>query len=233
LPIYPRYLVGREERNMATFAIVAPPGSRLHPRSGIGKRTVSGRSSQSSKPMTNERAFSFSSLLSRYFCEPAYEKFRGTNEGALNSRLYNEKAYVLSRGFILRALETPPGSLEDEIRGFYLSSPSYRSVETDDPMDQDQGEGEGLTGGQGGGQRRLEKVLKGSQDLVSLSQALQQPPQIQPIPMDQGQPPAGTTGPPPTLDEEAAVPMLTAGGILTLQRVLAKLSDIQRNHLQQ
>ena len=173
------------------------------------------------------------SLLSRYFCEPAYEKFRGTNEGALNSRLYNEKAYVLSRGFILRALETPPGSLEDEIRGFYLSSSSPRDVETDDPMDQDQGEGEGSSRGQGGGQRRLEKVLKSSQDLVSLSQSLQPPPQSQPTPVDQGQPPAGTADFPPTIDEEAAVPTLTAGGILTLRRVLAKLSDIQRDHLQQ
>ena len=170
--------------------------------------------------------------MSRYFCEPAYEKFRGTNEGALNSRLYSEKAYVLSRGFILRALETPPGSLEDEIQGFYLSSPSLEGVETDDPMDQDRGQGEGSSRGQGGGQRRLEKVLKSSQDLVSLSQALQQPLQIQPVPVDQGQPSIGTAGSPPTLEEEAAVPTLTAGGILTLQRILAKLSGIQRNHLQ-
>ena len=180
----------------------------------------------------NDQAF-LSLVLDSYFCEPAYEKFRGTNEGALNSRLYNEKAYVLSRGFILRGLENPPGSLEDEIRGFYLSSPSPENVETDDPMDQDQGQGEGPSRSQGGGQRRLEKVLKSCADLVSLSQALQEPSQTQPLPMSQDQPPTGTAGPPPALDEEAAVPTLTAGGILALQRILAKLSDIQRNHPQQ
>jgi len=218
---------------VATFEIFAPSGSRFHTRPGIGKRTVSDRSSRSSKLSSDERVSPLPSLLSRYFCEPAYEKFRGTNEGALNSRLYNEKAYVLSRGFILRALETPPGSLEDEIRGFYLSSPSPEGVETDDPMDQDQRQGETSSRGRGGGQRRLEKVLRSSEDLVSLSRALQPPPQIQPQPSDQVQLPTGTAGPPPTLDEEAAVPTLTAGGILTLQRVLAKLSDIQRNRLQQ
>ena len=168
--------------------------------------------------------------MDRYFCEPAYEKFRGTNEGALNSRLYNEKAYVLSRGFILRALEKPPSSLEDEIRGFYLSSPLPESVETEDAMDQDQDRGEGSSQGHGGGQRRLEKVLKKSKDLVSLSRAFQQQSQAQLLPSSQGQPSTDLTRPPPILDQEAAVPMLTAGGILTLQRVLAKLSDIQRNH---
>ncbi|KAJ2957771.1 hypothetical protein NUW54_g14576 [Trametes sanguinea] len=33
-----------------------------------------------------------------WFCEPAYEKLRGTEDGIVNSRLYSEKAYVLSRG---------------------------------------------------------------------------------------------------------------------------------------
>jgi ubiquitin-conjugating enzyme E2 O len=171
--------------------------------------------------------------LGRYFCEPAYEKFRGTNEGALNSRLYNEKAYVLSRGFILRALEKPPSSLEDEIRGFYLSSPSLERVEAEDVMDQDQDQerGEGSSQGQGGGQRRLEKVLKNSEELISLSYALQQQSQPQTVPFGQGQP-ADLAGPPPIPDEDAAVPKLTAGGILTLRRVLIKLSDIQRNHPQ-
>ena len=171
-------------------------------------------------------------FLNRYFCEPAYEKFRGTNEGALNSRLYNEKAYVLSRGFILRALERPPGSLEDEIRGFYLSSPFPVGGDTEDAMDQDQERGEGSSQGRGvGGQRRLEKVLKNSNDLISLSQALQQS-QTQPLPLSQSQPPANFAGPPLVVDEDAAVPSLTAGGILTLQRVLSKLANIQQNHSQ-
>ncbi|GJJ10039.1 hypothetical protein Clacol_004265 [Clathrus columnatus] len=46
-------------------------------------------------------------------------KLRNTEEGTVNSRLYNEKAYVLSRGFVRRALEIPLGSLETEIRWFY------------------------------------------------------------------------------------------------------------------
>jgi ubiquitin-conjugating enzyme E2 O len=143
--------------------------------------------------------------LNRYFCEPAYEKFRGTSEGALNSRLYNEKAYVLSRGFILRALERPPGSLESEVRGFYLSP---------------------------GGQRRLEKVLKGAEDLISLSQALEGRSQTRSPSPNKGQPLEDLTKPPPVLDEDAAVPSLTAGGILTLKRVLSKLFNIQPNHSQ-
>ncbi|KAI5120830.1 hypothetical protein M0805_007017 [Coniferiporia weirii] len=55
-----------------------------------------------------------------WFCEPAYEKWRGTDEGKVNSRLYNEKAYVLSRGFVRRALEIPLGSLQDVIEDVYL-----------------------------------------------------------------------------------------------------------------
>jgi len=56
-----------------------------------------------------------------YFCEPSFEKMRGTEEGRLNSQLYNEKAYVLSRGFVRRALELPPGGLEKEIAWFYYT----------------------------------------------------------------------------------------------------------------
>lgn len=56
-----------------------------------------------------------------WFCEPAYEKLRGTPEGKVNSRLYNEKAYVLSRGFVRRALEVPVGGLEDVIKDMYIT----------------------------------------------------------------------------------------------------------------
>lgn len=92
-------------------------------------------------------------------------------------------------------------------------------------MDQDQEQG-------GGGQRRLEKVLKNSKDLISLSKALQQRSQMGSLPLNQVQQPVDLAGPPLVLDEDAAVPSLTAGGILTLQRVLTKLSNIQRNHSQ-
>lgn len=213
---------------MATLKIVPPPGPCFHTGFGPGERTVS-ETPDASATRSNRLDLSSPSLpTNRYFCEPAYEKFRGTNEGALNSRLYNEKAYVLSRGFILRALEKPPNSLEDEIRGFYLSSPAFpEGVDTEDAMDQDQERGESSSQGRAaGGQRRLEKVLKNSKDLVSLSQALQQP-------LGQSQPPADlAAGPPSVADEDAAVPSLTAGGILTLQRILTKLSNIQRNHSQ-
>jgi ubiquitin-conjugating enzyme E2 O len=37
----------------------------------------------------------------------------------INSRLYSEKAYVLARGFVRRALEIPLGGLEEEIKWFY------------------------------------------------------------------------------------------------------------------
>jgi hypothetical protein len=37
------------------------------------------------------------------------------------SRLYSEKAYVLSRSFVRTALERPPTGLEDELRYFYLT----------------------------------------------------------------------------------------------------------------
>ncbi|KAG1866145.1 hypothetical protein F4604DRAFT_2024687 [Suillus subluteus] len=50
-----------------------------------------------------------------WFCEPAYEKLRGTEEGMVNS----EKAYVLSRGFVRCALEIPVGGLEAEIDWLY------------------------------------------------------------------------------------------------------------------
>jgi len=55
-----------------------------------------------------------------WFCEPAFEKLRGTQEGIVNSRLYSEKAYVLSRGFVRRALDMPPEGLSREIQWMYL-----------------------------------------------------------------------------------------------------------------
>jgi hypothetical protein len=230
LSVHIGYLVGGEERNVATVQIFTPSSPRLHPRSGLGERAVS--DSQPCHPSLPHLTDSIPpSPLDRYFCEPAYEKFRGTGEGALNSRLYNEKAYVLSRGFILRALEIPPGSLEDEIRGFYLSSLPPEGRETEGPPGHDQGHAEGSSQGRRRGRGRLEKVLKGSKDLISLSQALHGS-QTQCGPLSQAQPPASETGPSPVPDEAPAIPSLTAGGILSLQRVLSKLSNIQANSSQ-
>lgn len=67
-------------------------------------------------------------MVSRWFCEPAYEKLRGTDEGKVNSRLYNEKAYVLSRGFVRRALEIPVGSLQDVIQDIYFTRGKLTNV---------------------------------------------------------------------------------------------------------
>ncbi|KAJ3783382.1 hypothetical protein GGU10DRAFT_361067 [Lentinula aff. detonsa] len=74
-----------------------------------------------------------------WFCEPAYEKLRGTDEGTINSRLYSEKAYVLSRNFVRRTLETPFSGLETEISWLYYSN------------------------------RLLEKVLRDSRTLINAS----------------------------------------------------------------
>ncbi|KZT57865.1 hypothetical protein CALCODRAFT_495702 [Calocera cornea HHB12733] len=54
-----------------------------------------------------------------WYCEPAYEKLRGTQEAEVSSRLYSEKAYVLSRGFVRHALDQLPGGLESEVQWHY------------------------------------------------------------------------------------------------------------------
>jgi ubiquitin-conjugating enzyme E2 O len=129
-----------------------------------------------------------------WFCEPAYDKLRGTEEGIINSRLYNEKAYVLSRGFVRRALEIPLGSLESEISWLY-----HRHG-------------------------RLAKVLCDARALVEKSRGES----------SSHQEPSSTTaaaGAQPggggDRDREPAVPRLTAGGIITLERTLAKLEGLQ------
>jgi ubiquitin-conjugating enzyme E2 O len=92
-----------------------------------------------------------------------------------HSRLYSEKAYVLSRGFVRRALEIPLGGLESEVRWMYYK------------------------------QGRLKKVLDNARRLVKESQNS----------------PEGRE-----VDNELAVPRLTTGGIITLERTLAKLQGL-------
>ncbi|TFY70916.1 hypothetical protein EVG20_g2080 [Dentipellis fragilis] len=115
-----------------------------------------------------------------WFCEPAYDKLRGTEDGIVNSRLYNEKAYVLSRGFVRRALEIPLGSLETEIHWLYYQ------------------------------QGRLAKVVQDARALIEKSRA---EPEITEASSDR---------------EQRAVPRLTAGGIITLERTLVKLEALLR-----
>ncbi|KAI0775899.1 hypothetical protein BD413DRAFT_610617 [Trametes elegans] len=114
-----------------------------------------------------------------WFCEPAYEKLRGTEDGIVNSRLYNEKAYVLSRGFVRRALELPPGGLEDELRWFYHT------------------------------RGKLRKVLEDARALIAKSRAA-----------------SAADAPVPEVDRDRAVPRLTGGGIIALERTLAKLQAL-------
>jgi ubiquitin-conjugating enzyme E2 O len=92
----------------------------------------------------------------------------------LHSRLYSEKAYVLSRGFVRRALELPLGGLEAEIHGIYYTN------------------------------KLLEKVISDARALIEKSR----------------------DDAPPDSESDAAVPRLTAGGIITLDRTLAKLQSL-------
>lgn len=87
------------------------------------------------------------------------------------SRLYSEKAYVLSRGFVRRALEIPLGGLQLEINWLYYTK------------------------------GRLAKVLSDARQLIEKSK----------------NEPMGDS------DQELAVPRLTTGGIITLERTLGKL----------
>jgi len=113
-----------------------------------------------------------------WFCEPAYEKLRGTEEGIVNSRLYSEKAYVLSRGFVRRALEIPLGGLEKEIYWFYYTKD------------------------------KLAKVLSDARALIEKSKFSKEETEA---------------------DRELAVPRLTGGGIIALERTLAKLQALLDN----
>lgn len=140
-----------------------------------------------------------------WFCEPAYDKLRGTEEGIINSRLYNEKAYVLSRGFVRRALEIPLGSLESEIDWLYHKH------------------------------GRLAKVLCDARALVEKSrgEAPQEPSStvaaVAAAAAANTAAAAASTSGAGDRDREPAVPRLTAGGIITLERTLAKLGALQRS----
>jgi ubiquitin-conjugating enzyme E2 O len=94
----------------------------------------------------------------------------------MNSRLYSEKAYILSRNFVRRALEIPIGGLEQETEWLYHTD------------------------------RRLEKVIKAARALIQKSSNEE------------------TT--PAAPSSEAAVPVLSEGGIIMLERTVKKLEGI-------
>ncbi|KAJ3573658.1 hypothetical protein NP233_g2277 [Leucocoprinus birnbaumii] len=120
-----------------------------------------------------------------WYCEPGYEKLRGTEEGATNSRLYSEKAYVLSRGFVRRALEIPLGGFEEEIKSFYFTH------------------------------GRLRKILEDSRALIENSRK-------DPNPSNEQVEKDGTA--------DLAIPRLTTGGIIMLERTLNKLQSFLDEH---
>lgn len=91
-----------------------------------------------------------------------------------SSRLYSEKAFVLSRNFVRRALELPVGGLESELKHIYFV------------------------------QGRLSKVVREAHELIEKSKV----------------PPDGEA------ESEKAVPRLSEGGIITLERTLRKLQAI-------
>ncbi|GMK56130.1 hypothetical protein CspeluHIS016_0211860 [Cutaneotrichosporon spelunceum] len=67
-------------------------------------------------------------VRSPYHCEPAFAKLEGTREGRVNSRLYSEKAYVLSRSFVRTALDRPPAGFETELTHAYFTKGRLASV---------------------------------------------------------------------------------------------------------
>ncbi|CAK9781769.1 hypothetical protein CC85DRAFT_267536 [Cutaneotrichosporon oleaginosum] len=67
-------------------------------------------------------------VRSPYHCEPAFAKLEGTREGRVNSRLYSEKAYVLSRSFVRTALERPPAGFEAELTHAFFTKGRLASV---------------------------------------------------------------------------------------------------------
>jgi ubiquitin-conjugating enzyme E2 O len=98
----------------------------------------------------------------------------------LNSRLYSEKAYILSRNFVRRALELPIGGLEKEVEWFYYTD------------------------------RRLAKVIQAARALIAKS--------------------ANEEAAQSTPSADVAVPALSEGGIIMLERTVKKLEGILEKH---
>ena len=97
------------------------------------------------------------------------------DRGIVPSRLYSEKAYVLSRGFVRRALEIPLGGLEDEMNWMYYTT------------------------------EKLQKVVCDARALIEKSK---------------------TTPAESDVDGDRAVPRLSTGGIIALERTLARLQAL-------
>ncbi|KAL8986284.1 MAG: hypothetical protein Q9177_004218 [Variospora cf. flavescens] len=58
-----------------------------------------------------------------FYNEAGYEALQGTAKSKHTSALYSEKAFVLSRGFVTRALEDLPAGVADVVQWLYLPAP--------------------------------------------------------------------------------------------------------------
>ena len=185
---------------MESLPVITTPSPSFHSRTRPSERTVRTQSTRTFFSRFADSIYGWGGGNS-WFCEPAYDKLRGTEEGIINSRLYNEKAYVLSRGFVRRALEIPLGSLESEISWLY-----HRHG-------------------------RLAKVLCDARALVEKSRGESSSHQEPSSTTSAAVAAATVAGAQPggggDRDREPAVPRLTTGGIITLERTLAKLEGLQ------
>lgn len=59
-------------------------------------------------------------MLSASYMQPGFEKQMGSTEGQAASDLYNERTFVLTRAFVLRAVtSTPAADFKDELDAYY------------------------------------------------------------------------------------------------------------------
>ncbi|UZJ51118.1 hypothetical protein CBS101457_000438 [Exobasidium rhododendri] len=58
-------------------------------------------------------------VVEPYFTEPGYERLMYTEAGRRNSQLYSERAFVLSRRFILHAIKTGVEGFQEELQATY------------------------------------------------------------------------------------------------------------------
>ncbi|KAG5457769.1 MAG: hypothetical protein BJ554DRAFT_2137, partial [Olpidium bornovanus] len=63
-----------------------------------------------------------------YYNEAGFEKFVGTDEAAVNSPVYTEKAYMLSLRSINHILANPPRPFESEVDRWYFAEGMLRRV---------------------------------------------------------------------------------------------------------
>ena len=63
-----------------------------------------------------------------YYNEAGYEKQVGFLEGDVNSKLYNEKAFMLSRKFVVRILQHPPAPFAHEVFDYYIRQKQLERV---------------------------------------------------------------------------------------------------------